>query len=49
MVNDDRKPVWSIVYLLIFAVGTIAGIMLITTIIALPLTYSANGFQSFNR
>jgi hypothetical protein len=44
-----RKPVWSIVYLLILALGTIAGVMLITTIIALPLTYSAKRFQSFNR
>jgi hypothetical protein len=34
---------------LIGAVGTIAGMMLITTIIAVLLTYSANGFQSFNR
>jgi hypothetical protein len=34
---------------LIFAVGTIAGMMLITTIVAVPLTYSANRFQSFNR
>jgi hypothetical protein len=44
-----REPVWAIVYLLIFAAGTIAGMMLITTIIAVPLTYSANSFQSFNR
>ena len=44
-----RGPVWAIVYLLIFAVGTIAGMMLITAIIAVPITYSANRFQSFNR
>ena len=34
---------------LIFAAGTIAGMMLITAIIAVPITYSANRFQSFNR
>jgi hypothetical protein len=34
---------------LIFAVGTIAGMMLITAIIAVPITYSANRFRSFNR
>jgi cytochrome c biogenesis protein CcdA len=44
-----REPVWAILYLLIFAAGTIAGMMLITAIIAVPITYSANHFQSFNR
>jgi hypothetical protein len=44
-----RGPVWAILYLLIFAAGTIAGMMLITAIIAVPITYSANRFQSFNR
>lgn len=44
-----REPICAIVYLLIFAAGTIAGMMLITAIIAVPITYSANRFQSFNR
>ena len=44
-----RGPVWAILYLLIFAAGTIAGMMLITAIIAVPITYSANRFQSFKR
>lgn len=44
-----RQPLWAILYLLIFATGTIAGMMLITAIIAVPITYSANRFQSFNR
>jgi hypothetical protein len=44
-----REPAWAILYLLIFAAGTIAGMMLITAIIAVPITYSANRFQSFNR
>ena len=43
-----RDPVWAILYLLIFAAGTIAGMMLITAMIAVPITYSANRFQSFN-
>ena len=34
-----REPLWAILYLLIFAVGTIAGMMLITAIIAVPITY----------
>jgi cytochrome c biogenesis protein CcdA len=44
-----REPAWAILYLLIFAAGTIAGMMLITAIIAVPITYSVNRFQSFNR
>lgn len=44
-----REPIWAFVYLLIFAAGTIGGMMLITAIIAVPITYSANRFQSFNR
>lgn len=44
-----RQPVWAFFYLLIFAVGTIAGMMLITAIIAVPITYSANRFHNFTR
>jgi high-affinity nickel-transport protein len=44
-----RDPAWAILYLFIFAAGTIAGMMLITAIIAVPITYSAKRFQSFNR
>lgn len=44
-----RDPLWAMIYLLIFGVGTIAGMMLITTAIATPITYSANRFRAFNR
>ena len=44
-----RDPVWAMVYLLVFGVGTIAGMMLITAAIAAPITYSANRFRAFNR
>ena len=44
-----QEPVWALFYLLILSAGTIAGMLLITTIIAVPITYSANRFQSFNR
>jgi hypothetical protein len=43
------NPAWAVFYLSIFAVGTVAGMMLITAIIAVPITYSANRFQLFNR
>jgi sulfite exporter TauE/SafE len=44
-----RDPMWAMIYLLIFGVGTIAGMMLITVAIAAPITYSANRFRAFNR
>ena len=37
-----REPGWATFYLLIFGAGTIAGMMLITVIVAVPITYSAN-------
>ncbi|MDQ6623834.1 MAG: high-affinity nickel-transport family protein [Verrucomicrobiota bacterium] len=44
-----RDPVWAMGYLLIFGVGTIAGMMLITAAISVPVAYSAHRFQFFNR
>lgn len=44
-----REPGWATFYLLIFGAGTIAGMMLITVIVAVPITYSANRFQLVNR
>lgn len=35
-----RDPVWAIAYLLLFGAGTIAGMMLITAAIGLPLAYT---------
>jgi hypothetical protein len=43
-----RNPVWAMAYLLIFGVGTIAGMMLITTAVAVPVTYTGR-FQFFQR
>jgi ABC-type nickel/cobalt efflux system permease component RcnA len=44
-----RDSTWAMIYLLIFGVGTIAGMMLITVAIAAPMTYSVNRFRAFNR
>jgi high-affinity nickel-transport protein len=44
-----RDPTWSMIYLLIFGAGTIAGMMLITAAIAAPISYSASRFRAFNR
>jgi hypothetical protein len=44
-----RDPLWAMMYLLIFGVGTIAGMMLVTAAVVAPITYSANRFRAFNR
>jgi len=36
-----QRPMWALAYLLVFGLGTIAGMMLMTATIAVPITYSA--------
>ena len=43
-----KDPLWAMAYLLIFGVGTIAGMMLITAAIAVPVSYSMR-FQFLDR
>ena len=43
------RPSWAIGYLLIFGLGTVAGMMLITAVIALPFAYSLQHFAQLNR
>ena len=42
-------PLWGISYLLVFGVGTVAGMMLITAASALPFTYTVSRFAAVNR
>lgn len=44
-----RNPTWAIAYLLVFGVGTIAGMMLITMSIASAFRFVGNRFQAFGR
>ena len=44
-----RDPWWAIAYLLLFGLGTIAGMMLITGLIATPLAFSVTRFSGWNR
>jgi sulfite exporter TauE/SafE len=46
---EIRDPRWAIAYLLIFGVGTIAGMMLITMAIGAPFAYTRKRFAPFNR
>jgi high-affinity nickel-transport protein len=36
-----QRPVWALAYLVVFGLGTIAGMMLLTATIAVPITYTA--------
>jgi len=44
-----RVPSWAILYLIVFGIGTVAGMMLITAAIAVPFTLSENRFARLNR
>ncbi|HEY2545501.1 MAG TPA: hypothetical protein VGI46_05510 [Candidatus Acidoferrum sp.] len=44
-----RVPSWAILYLLVFGLGTVAGMMLITAAIAVPFTFSEKRFARLNR
>jgi high-affinity nickel-transport protein len=46
---EIRDPRWAIAYLLVFGVGTIAGMMLITMMIGAPFAYTRGRFAPFNR
>ena len=44
-----REPRWAIAYLLVFGLGTIAGMMLITMMLGVPFAYTGKRFMRFNR
>jgi high-affinity nickel-transport protein len=44
-----RDPRWAVAYLLVFGVGTIAGMGLVTLAVALPFAYTAGRSAAFHR
>jgi high-affinity nickel permease len=44
-----RVPYWAVAYLLVFGLGTVAGMMLITAVIAVPFAVSSQRFRRFHR
>ncbi len=44
VLSTIRSPLWAIVYLLVFGIGTIIGMMLMTTAIAIPVAYTGKHF-----
>jgi len=49
VLSTIRDPRWGVFYLLIFGVGTVAGMMLITCAMALPFSYAGTRFSWLNR
>lgn len=44
-----HDPWWAVTYLFLFGVGTIAGMMIITTVIAMPFAFTMRRFSGWNR
>ena len=40
---------WGVVYLVVFGIGTVAGMMLITAAISVPFAYTSQRLTGFNR
>jgi len=49
VLSTIRDPRWAIFYLLVFGLGTIVGMMLMTLFFSLPFTLAANRFGWLNR
>jgi hypothetical protein len=49
VLSTIRDPRWAVLYLLVFGVGTIAGMMFITAAIALPFSFAGYKFAWLNQ
>jgi high-affinity nickel-transport protein len=49
VLSTIRDPRWAVLYLVVFGVGTIAGMMFITAAIALPFSFAGYKFAWLNR
>jgi high-affinity nickel-transport protein len=49
VLSTIREPKWAVLYLFIFGVGTIAGMMLITAALAFPFAFAGYKFAWLNR
>ncbi len=49
VLSTIHNPVWATVYLLIFGVGTMVGMMCMTAAMAVPLTYAGDRFSKMSR
>jgi high-affinity nickel-transport protein len=49
VLSTIHNPVWATMYLLIFGAGTMAGMMCMTTVMAIPLAYAGSRFMRFSQ
>jgi ABC-type nickel/cobalt efflux system permease component RcnA len=49
VLSTIKSPLWSTAYLLVFGFGTMAGMMLMTATISVPLVYTSRRFFNINR
>ena len=49
VLSTIRSPLWAIAYLLVFGIGTIIGMMLMTSAMAIPVVYTGRNFAAAGR
>lgn len=49
VLSTIRSPLWAIAYLLVFGIGTIVGMMLMTSAMAIPVVYTGRNFAAAGR
>jgi high-affinity nickel permease len=49
VLSTIHNPRWAVLYLLIFGIGTVAGMMLITAVISLPFSFAGYKFAWLNK
>ncbi len=49
VLSTIRSPLWAIAYLLVFGMGTVVGMMLMTTAMAIPVAWTGRNFATANR
>jgi high-affinity nickel-transport protein len=49
VLSTIRNAAWALLYLFVFGVGTVAGMILVTSALAAPLVYTARRFSNWNR
>jgi ABC-type nickel/cobalt efflux system permease component RcnA len=49
VLSTIRSPLWAIAYLLVFGTGTVAGMMLMTSAMAIPVAWTGKHFEAAGR
>jgi len=48
VLSTIQSPLWGFAYLLVFSLGTVAGMLLVTTLVAFPVAFAAQRFASIH-